>query len=137
MPAELGVGSAVSFLGYRRDLPRIAAAADVAVLSSDNEGTPVWLIEAAAAGRPAIATNVGGTAEVVSPESGILVPPDDEDALAAAISQLDGDPGLRHRMGARAREHALGRYSVERLLTDIDALYRELLEPASAGGTAT
>ena len=93
LAGDLGVGSAVSFLGYRRDLPRIAAAADVAVLSSDNEGTPVSLIEAGAAGRPAIATDVGGTSEVVTPETGILVPPDDEAALAAAISRLAGGSG--------------------------------------------
>ena len=129
LAAELGAGPGVSFLGYRRDLPEIAAAADSAILSSDNEGTPVWLIESAAAGRPAIATNVGGTSEVVTPESGILVPPDDEGALAAAISRLAGDPPLRHAMGARAREHVLGRYSVERLISDIDELYRELLTP--------
>ena len=130
---DLGVGSAVSFLGYRRDLPRIAAAADAAMLSSDNEGTPVWLIEAGAAGKPAIATDVGGTSEVVTPETGIVVPPDDESALAAAISWLAGNPDLRRRMGGRAREHVLRRYSAERLLSDIDALYRELLQPASAG----
>ena len=133
LAAELGVAPRVSFLGYRRDLTRIAAAADAAVLSSDNEGTPVWLIEAAAAGRPAIATDVGGTAEVLTPESGILVPPDDEIALAAAISRLAGDRELRRRMGTRAREHVLQRYSVERLLSDIDALYRELLQSARVG----
>jgi glycosyltransferase involved in cell wall biosynthesis len=130
---DLGVGSAVSFLGYRRDLPTIAAAADVAVLSSDNEGTPVWLIESGAAGRPAVATDVGGTSEVVTPETGIVVPPDDEAALAESISRLTASPDLRLRMGARAREHVLRHYSVERLLSDIDALYTELLGRAPAG----
>jgi glycosyltransferase involved in cell wall biosynthesis len=130
---ELGVSPAVTFLGYRRDLIRIAAAADAAILSSDNEGTPVWLIEAAAAGRPAIATAVGGTAEVVTPESGIMVPPDDESALAEAIGELASDPERRRAMGARARTHVLSRYTVERLIDDIDALYRELLQPATAG----
>jgi len=130
LASELGVADAVSFLGYRRDLTAIAAAADVAILSSDNEGTPVWLIEAAAAGTPAIATNVGGTSDVVIPGSGELVSPDDEAALAAAIVKLSSDRELRGRMGEAAREHVLGRYSVERLLTDIDALYRELLAPA-------
>jgi len=133
MAGELGVASAVSFLGYRRDLPEVAAAADVAILSSDNEGTPVWLIESAAAGRPAIATNVGGTAEVVTPETGILAPPDDEEALAEAITRLAGNPELRRGMGVRAREHVLARYSVDRLITDIDELYGELLERRGAG----
>jgi glycosyltransferase involved in cell wall biosynthesis len=93
----------------------------------------VWLIEAGAAGKPAIATDVGGTSEVVTPETGIVVPPDDEAALAAAISRLAGDPELRRQMGGRARQHVLRRYSVERLLSDIDALYRELLQPVPAG----
>jgi glycosyltransferase involved in cell wall biosynthesis len=132
LAAELGIADAISFLGYRRDLNTIAAASDVAILSSDNEGTPVWLIEASAGGIPSIATNVGGTSDVVTPESGILVPPDDEVALAGAITQLSADRELQRRMGAAAKEHVLSRYSIERLLTDIDALYRELLEPAGA-----
>jgi glycosyltransferase involved in cell wall biosynthesis len=128
LAGELGVGAAVSFLGYRRDLPRIAAAADLAVLSSDNEGTPVSLIEAGAAGRPAVSTNVGGVAEVVTPETGLLVAPGDDAALGAAIERLAGDRELRRQMGRRAREHVMSRYSVERLISDIDALYRELLD---------
>ena len=75
------------FLGYRRDLARIAAATGIAVLSSANDATPV-LIEAAAAGLPAVATRVGGVAAVVSPEAGILAAPDDDEALAAGISRL-------------------------------------------------
>jgi glycosyltransferase involved in cell wall biosynthesis len=125
---ELGVAAEVSFLGYRRDLPEVLAATDAAIISSDNEGTPISLIEAGAAARPAVGTEVGGTAEVVTPESGILVPPGDEEALAAGIERLSGDGELRERMGQRAREHVLTRYSAERLVSDIDALYRELLE---------
>jgi glycosyltransferase involved in cell wall biosynthesis len=131
LAGELGVGSSVTFAGYRRDLTAIAAAADLAVLSSDNEGTPVSLIEAAAAGRPAVATDVGGVSEVVTPESGILVPQGDEGAFATAIAGLASDPELRRGMGRRAQQHVLRRYSVERLLTDIDVLYREL---SAAGG---
>ena len=127
LAAELGVSPAVSFLGYRRDLTEIAAAADVAILSSDNEGTPVWLIEAGAAGLAAIATDVGGTSEVVTPETGILVPRDDELALAAAIAELASAPELRREMGKRASAHVLARYSVDRLIADIDALYTDLL----------
>jgi glycosyltransferase involved in cell wall biosynthesis len=131
---RLGIADAVSFLGYRTDLDRVQAAADIAVLSSDNEGTPVSLIEAAAAARPAVATSVGGVADVVRPETGILVPPGDADALAAAIGTLAADPELRRRLGAAARDHALARYSAERLIGDVDALYRELLSTAGRGG---
>ena len=133
LAVQLGAGPGVSFLGYRRDLPEIAAAADVAILSSDNEGTPVWLIESAAAARAGIATDVGGTSDVVTPETGILVPPDDEPALAEAIGKLADDTELRRAMGERARTHVLARYSVERLIGDIDALYRGLLERVLAG----
>jgi glycosyltransferase involved in cell wall biosynthesis len=131
---SLGVGERVRFLGYRRDLTRVAAAADAAILSSDNEGTPVWLIESGAAGLPAIATDVGGTANVVTAESGILVPPGDEEAMAAAIARLADDPAGRRAMGERARAHVLARYSVDRLIDDVDRLYSELL--AKRAGTA-
>jgi glycosyltransferase involved in cell wall biosynthesis len=125
---SLGIGGAVSFLGYRRDLPELAAAADIAAISSDNEGTPVSLIEAGAASLPAVATDVGGVSEVVlEGETGLLSPAGDHDALGASVVRLAADAELRGRMGTRAREHVLQRYSIDRLLADIDALYEELL----------
>lgn len=130
----LGVDESVHFLGYRRDLATIAAASDAVILSSDNEGTPVSLIEASAAGRPGVATTVGGVREVVTDETGILVPPDDVAALAGGIERLAGDPELRKAMGARAREHAITRYSADRLVGDIDSLYRELLKTRNGPG---
>jgi glycosyltransferase involved in cell wall biosynthesis len=123
---ELGIADAVSFLGYRRDLPAIAAASDLAVLTSANEGTPVSLIEAAAAGRPAVATRVGGVAEVVSADTGMVVAPGDSGAFADALVRLASDATLRARLGAAARERALRRYSAARLVADIEALYEEL-----------
>jgi glycosyltransferase involved in cell wall biosynthesis len=132
--AELGIAADVFFLGYRRELRPVFAAADVAVLSSDNEGTPVSLIEAAAAGLPAVATDVGGVREVVTEETGILVPRDDVAALASAMAELAADAPRRESCGRAARQRALGRYGAERLLEDIDALYRELAasRPATA-----
>ncbi len=125
--AELGIAVEVRFLGYRRELRPLFAAADAAVISSDNEGTPVSLIEAAAAGLPAVATDVGGVREVVGEETGIVVPPGDEAALAGALLRLAGDAQLRQRCGKAARRRALERYGAERLLGDVDALYRELI----------
>lgn len=125
--AELGIERDVLFLGYRRELRPLFAAADVAVLSSDNEGTPVSLIEAAAAGLPAVATDVGGVREVVGEETGIVVPRGDADALADAVLLMAGDAEERERRGSAARERALARYGAERLLADVDALYRDLL----------
>ena len=130
LAARLGVAGAVEFLGYRRELRPLFAAADVAVLSSDNEGTPVSLIEAAAAGLPAVSTDAGGVREVVGEDTGKVVPKGDPEALAAALVELARDPARRDAMGAAARERALGRYGAERLLGDVDALYREL----AAGG---
>ena len=133
----LGLGEVVSWLGYRRDLQPLAAAADIAAVSSANEGTPVSLIEAAAAGVPAVSTDVGGVAEVVADgKTGILVPSGDAEALSQALVRLAGDAELRARYGAAARESALGRYSIERLLADIQEMYGELVRVPVAAGTA-
>lgn len=132
--AELGIAGDVFFLGYRRELRPIFAAADVAVLSSDNEGTPVSLIEAAAAGLPAVATDVGGVREVVTADTGTVVPRGDIAALASAMVELAADAQRREWCGRAARRRALGRYGADRLLGDIDELYRELVaaRPAAA-----
>jgi glycosyltransferase involved in cell wall biosynthesis len=129
---DLRIDDRVRFLGYRGDIERIAAAADAAVLSSDNEGTPVSLIEAAAAGRPAVATAVGGVPEVVTPGTGILVPAGDQKALAAAMSRIAQDRQLRLAMGEKARENVLRRHSAERLISDMKTIYEELLAGRSS-----
>jgi glycosyltransferase involved in cell wall biosynthesis len=124
---RLGISEFVSFLGYFPDASAVAAAADIAILASDNEGTPVSLIEAAAAGRPAVATAVGGVPDVVVPGAGVLVPRGDHGALAEGVLRLARDPALRAQMGARARDHVSRSFSIERLLQDIEGLYDELL----------
>lgn len=124
---ELGVGLSVSFLGYRRDMTAVAAATDIGVLASDSEGTPVSLIELAAAGRPLVATDVGGVAEVVTPGNGLLALPGGAVALGEAIARLADAPADRARMGQRGREHVAARYSATRLVADVDALYGNLL----------
>lgn len=124
---RLGITDAVHFLGYRRDLERIAAASDVAVLSSDNEGTPVSLIEAAASGLPMVSTDVGGVAEIVTSETGLLVPAGDIAAFANALVHLAKDPVHRESLGASARRHVTARWAADRLIADVDDLYRRLL----------
>lgn len=127
----LAIDHAVRFTGYRRDMVDVAAATDFAVLASRTEGTPVALIEAAAAGRPAVATRVGGVAEVVEDgTTGLLVPAADVDAFAGALVRLANESRLRREMGRRAREKVFREFSAERLLSDIDALYRELVARA-------
>lgn len=126
----LGVAERVHFTGWWSDVPAALADLDVVVLSSRNEGTPVALVEALAAGRPVVATDVGGVRSVVRDgESGILVPPGDPASLAAAISALVADPALRCRMGAAGRADVPARFGQERLLADIRWLYRELTAP--------
>jgi glycosyltransferase involved in cell wall biosynthesis len=119
----------VRFLGWRRDLASVWADADLALLTSRNEGTPVALVEAAAASVPAVATRVGGVASVVEDGvTGLLAAPGDAHALAAAVVALLSDPARRRAMGAAARARALERFGAERLLADLRALYRNLDE---------
>jgi glycosyltransferase involved in cell wall biosynthesis len=124
---SLGIRDAVRFVGYLADPGPVAAAADIAVLASDNEGTPVALIEAAASGCPAVATAVGGVPDVVVPGAGLLVPAGDHAALADGLARLARDPELRSEMGARARAHVSGTFSIERRIGDVERLYDDLL----------
>jgi glycosyltransferase involved in cell wall biosynthesis len=128
LAGRCGVRDRVAFLGYILDITPVLAACDIAVLSSDSEGTPVSLIEAAAAGRPAVATGVGGVPEVVTSGTGLLVRPGDHLAFAAAVARFAGDAELRSRMGARGQRHVLERFSAPRFIADLEALYEELLE---------
>jgi glycosyltransferase involved in cell wall biosynthesis len=132
---RLGVADAVTFLGYRSDVATIIAATDIAVLSSDNEGTPVFLIEAAAGRRPAVATAVGGVPDVVTPGSGLLVSPGNPAAMAGAIGRLVSEPLLREEMGTRAEAHVRDRFDARRLVADIDRLYRDLLDSRARTGS--
>jgi glycosyltransferase involved in cell wall biosynthesis len=125
---ELGIMKRTLFLGYQEEVAPYYAALDAMILPSGNEGTPVSAIEALAAGRPVVATRVGGLPDVVREgEDGFLVAPGDVDELADRLEQLAGDDELRRQMGEAGRERVLPRYSVERLIDDVDALYRSLL----------
>ena len=125
---ELGLEDAVAFAGWRRDLERVYPALDVVVLTSNNEGTPVSLVEAMASGRPVVATAVGGVPDVVAHgRTGLLAPPGDAAAVAGAIGAILDSPELGSRLGAEARREALSRFSAERLVADIERLYDSLL----------
>jgi glycosyltransferase involved in cell wall biosynthesis len=125
---ELGIMRDTLFLGYQEDVAPFYAAFDAMILPSGNEGTPVSAIEALAAGRPVVATRVGGVPDVVRDgEDGFLVDLGAVDQLADSLARLAHDPPLRERMGAAGRARVLPRYSVERLVDDVDRLYRSLL----------
>lgn len=120
------LGSRVAWPGFVTDTAGLYAASDVVALTSDNEGTPVSLIEALSAGVPVAATRVGGVPSVVDDgRTGLLVPPGDPAALAAALDRLLGDPDLARELGAHGRERTLARFSLDRLVGDIAALYDE------------
>ena len=113
--------------GFERDIPAICFASDVVALTSDNEGTPVCLIEAQAAGVAVVTTRVGGVETVViDGQTGRIVGQDAEE-LAIAVGAYLRDPSSGIRAGVRGRAHVLANFSVERLVDDIEQLYRRLL----------
>ena len=124
---ELGIGARAHFAGFLPSLPNPHALFDLSVLSSVSEGFPNSVVEAMAAGRPVVATRVGGTPEAVrEQETGLLVPPGDPAALAAAIAQLLQDPGRRQRMGEAARRLAAERYGVRAVIEGLSDWYASL-----------
>ena len=126
---DLGIARHVLFVGYQRDVAPYYALFDALVLPSGNEGTPVVAIESLAARRPVVATRVGGVPDVVDDgEDGILTEVGDIDGLASALERLARDPELRARFGEHGHAKVLPRYRVQRLVDDIDELYRELLD---------
>ncbi len=119
----------VHFLGSRADMPKINADLTVGVLCSTNEGLPMALIEAMAAGKPVVATKVGGVPDlVVNGETGLLVEPERPEKLARAILEVIQDPARAKKMGARGREAARA-YGADALARNTGDLYRAVLAP--------
>jgi glycosyltransferase involved in cell wall biosynthesis len=125
---ELALGESVRFLGVRSDVPAVVSAADGYVMSSAWEGMPMVLLEAAAGGLPSVTTRVGGNEEaVLDGETGYLVPPRDDGALAAAMVRLMELPeDERRRLGARGRELIRTRYALTKVADRWEELYREV-----------
>jgi len=117
------------FTGVRDDVPRLLASTDVAVLTSVTEACSMAIIEAMTMGKPVIATRAGGNPElVIDGENGILVDRTPEDVARAAIT-LGGDAALRQRMGAAGRERGLKLFTADRMVTEIERFYRDVLRP--------
>ncbi len=135
---ELNVSDSVVFSGWQKDMAPIYAALDAVVLTSKNEGTPVTLIEAMAAAKPVLATDVGGVPDLLGPvkmttpqgfsiaERGIMVPPDNSKALAHALLFLYNKEDILAEMTLRAQSFVCEQFSIKRLLGDIKSLYEEL-----------
>lgn len=122
------VGNRVVFMGQRSDVPTILAASDVAVLATHREGLPIVLLEAGAAGVPAVASDVGGVPEVVlHGATGILTAPQDPADLARALGELMGEPEERERMGRAARERVASHFSYPAQAAATRSVYEEVL----------
>lgn len=124
---ELGLDNAVTFTGLRRDIPAILAQSDIFVLPSLWEGLPLSAIEAMAAARPVLLTDVGGNQELLtSGDEGLLVAPDDVNALTEALLALITDLPLRRQLGERARAHVRQHFHINIIARQYEALYRSL-----------
>jgi glycosyltransferase involved in cell wall biosynthesis len=130
---SLGLKDAVIFGGWLKELSPVYSDLDVLVMSSLNEGTPVSVIEALASGCPVVSTNVGGTADLLDHgKLGMLIPSGDAAALANAICDVIAKPPDMEA----ARDLMVERYGIERLIADLDSLYRGLLvRKKVSGGT--
>jgi glycosyltransferase involved in cell wall biosynthesis len=125
--AATALDGRLTWAGFRRDIADVCFASDVVVLTSDNEGTPVSLIEAQAATTPVVGTRVGGVASVVSDGyTGFTVDATDEQGLAGAVARVLDDQRLAGALAAAGREQAQ-RFSLAQLVDRLDRLYRRLL----------
>ena len=139
LATRLGIDRACTFLGARSDISDVIAALDVFVLPSLSEGLPMAVLEAMAAGKPVVASRVGGLPEVIQHGvSGMLIPPGGAEALAAACVELAGDRERAGRIGAEARRIVTEEFSHERSGAAVVDLYRSLAarRPARLGGIA-
>lgn len=122
-----GIGDRIKFLGARRDIPNLLAAADLAVLASHEEGFPNAVLEAMAARRAVVGTRVGGIPEaILDGETGVLVDPHDPAALSGALARLIGDASLCEAMGRAGRARIEAEFSLEACVAAYANFYRRL-----------
>ena len=119
-------GLPITFLGWRSDIPKLIAASDIAVLTSDNEAVPLTLIEASMAGLPLVSTNVGSVSDVLVNEVNGYLVDSEPGALADALQKLAIDPVLREIMGKAGRERATRYFSLEKMCAEHTELYQLL-----------
>ncbi len=132
---ETGVPAVATCISWSKEVDVVFAASDMVALTSHNEGTPVSMIEAQAAGKPVVCTNVGGVADVIETGvTGFVIPPNDTEALTEALQQLIASPDLRIKMGASGKAAVTQRFSYQRLVGDMDGYYRRLLRGEGVKG---
>lgn len=125
---ELGLGDSVRFLGNRRDIAQLHRAANVFVLSSVKEGMPIVLLEAMASKLPVVVTNGGGSPEIVlDRKTGLVVPSQNPDAMAAALSWMEKNPAEAGQMGERGRDRVLEQFTFEKMVNAYYSVYDEAM----------
>jgi glycosyltransferase involved in cell wall biosynthesis len=123
---ELGITNRVTFPGFQRDTPKRLAGIDIFALSSLTEGTSISILEAMAAGKPIVATVVGGTPALVEDgKNGFLVPPSDPEAMAQALLRLVQDEDMRMRMGAASRFKVVREHNLASMTQQYEQLYAD------------
>jgi glycosyltransferase involved in cell wall biosynthesis len=123
---DLGIANQVEFLGLRDDIPQFLQGIDVFVLPSLSEGLPLSILEAMAAGKPVIATNVGGVSEVIEDRrTGFIVPPKDPEALANRILRVLTDQAVAEGLGTAGKKKVERDFSLETMTKQYEALYEE------------
>lgn len=125
--AAADVSDRVTFLGYRLDVPDLLAAADAVVQPSEFDALPTAVIQGLAAGRPVVASRVGGIPEIVTPAEGVLIPARSPSALAGALKDVAGDPAMRGVLGDAARARYERRFTADQMARELRALYDEVL----------
>lgn len=121
-------GKDITLTSWEKETDKVYAGLDIAVLTSHNEGTPITLMEACAAGLPVVSTNVGGVKDVLlDKKSGWLTAPDDVEAFTSSLAGLVANPVLRQSMGKAGQEYVLAKYSYHRLVKDMEHLYTTLI----------
>lgn len=124
--SELDLRRSVRFLGTRDDVPELLAALDVVVLCSLSEGLSLTLLEQSAAGKPMVVTDVGGNQEIIKDgQTGLLVPVNDEEALASAINRLLDDPERAHSIGRAARLQFMREFTLARMVSRYAEVYED------------
>lgn len=128
LSSQLGLNGAVRFLGNREDVPELLANAECALLASDYEGCPLTVVEAMAAGVPVVATDAGGTGELVQPgQTGELGPLGDSQGLASALQQVLSSPARAAELGAEGKRVAEARLSLDDMVQSLVELYDEAI----------
>lgn len=125
---ECGAGDRLSFAGAIADVPAFLSKLDIAVLSSRSEGMPNVVLEYMAAGRPIVATDVGGCGDLITDDvDGLLVPPGNPEALAAAVNRLLADPSMSHRLSCEAHRRVRDEFTEDLEVRRHQQLYERLM----------